>query len=40
MLPPPLCTSFNVAEIIEKIGEVAIFPRWLSLPNPKAENGG
>jgi len=35
IVPPLLYTSFNVAEIMEKIGSVAVFPRWLSLPKPK-----
>ena len=25
MLPPPLCTSFNVAEVMEKTGAMAVF---------------
>ncbi len=35
MVPPLLCISFNVAEIMAKIGEMLVFPRWLSLPKPK-----
>jgi hypothetical protein len=34
IVPPLLYTSFNVAEIMEKIGAMAVFPRWLSLPKP------